>query len=108
MENGKVPFDDFVKTLDFKMKAKLVRDLSLLETFGNKLRSPYSSFVSDGIFELRTQNSGNIIRSLYFFYKGNKIVITNGFIKGNLQKLQRQNLIRIFKEVNVLGCLPFG
>lgn len=41
----------------------------------------YSDYLDDGIFELRTIQGSNIVRSLYFFFVGSKIIITHGFRK---------------------------
>ena len=78
---GKIPILDFVETLEVKLKAKVFRDLELLEERGNELRLPYSCHLDDGIFELRTIQSTNVVRNLYFFIEGRKIVITHGFCK---------------------------
>lgn len=80
-ENGDAPFDDFVAKLEPKMRAKLFRDLDILEAFGNELREPLSKPLRQGIFELRSKVGSNIIRSLYFFFHGRRIIITNGFVK---------------------------
>ena len=53
----------------------------LLEEFGNTLREPHSKPIGDSIFELRIKFASDITRIFYFFYVGNKIVLTNGFIK---------------------------
>jgi len=37
--------------------------------------------LSEGIFELRIKVGSDISRVLYFFIAGNKIILTNGFIK---------------------------
>lgn len=37
--------------------------------------------LDDGIFEIRTRAGTNLTRILYFFYVGNRAVLTNGFIK---------------------------
>jgi phage-related protein len=37
--------------------------------------------VDDGIFEIRCKVGSNIVRVLYFFFYGGKIVLTNGFMK---------------------------
>ena len=63
------------------MRAKLFRLLELLEEKGNTLREPYSKSLDDGIFEIRAKQGNNITRVLYFFYVGNKIILTNGFVK---------------------------
>ena len=80
-ENGEIPFDDFMKGLNSKLQAKVLRDLDVLEKFGNELRAPYSKALGDGIFELRTIMGNDIARTLYFFYIDKKIVITHGFLK---------------------------
>lgn len=48
---------------------------------GPQLREPYSKPLGDGIFEIRTKQSNNITRVLYFFYVGKHMILTNGFIK---------------------------
>ncbi len=79
--DGKCPSLDFIKTLGVKLRAKVFRDLNLLEQKGNDLRLPYSEHLDDGIFELRTIQGNNIVRNLYFFIVGKKIVVTHGFVK---------------------------
>ena len=75
-EEGKCPFDEFLGSLQPKIQAKLLRDLDLLEEYGNALREPFSKHLEDGIFELRTKFASDIIRSLYFFFDGSVIVVT--------------------------------
>ena len=70
-ENGDCPVDDFLESLDTKMRAKVLGAVALLEANGPQLREPCSKFIGDGIFA----------RVLYFFYIGKRIVLTNGFIK---------------------------
>ena len=57
-ENGEKPCLLFLNTLEVKLRAKAFRDLKLLEEKGT-----------------------NIIRNLYFFFVGNKIIVTHGFRK---------------------------
>ena len=80
-EDGTYPAEEFILSQDVKMRAKLFRLLELLEEKGNTLREPYSKSLDDGIFEIRAKQGSNITRVLYFFYIGNKIIMTNGFIK---------------------------
>lgn len=81
LENGKAPVEDFIRSLDAKMKAKALAQIELLAEYGNELREPYSKHVGDGIFELRIKFSSDISRIFYFFVVDNKIILTNGFIK---------------------------
>lgn len=79
--DGSQPVVDFIKNQNIKMRSKLLKSIELLEDKGNYLKSPYSKYLSDGIFELRVRQSNDITRILYFFTVGKKIVMTNGFIK---------------------------
>ena len=79
--NGEKPVRDFIFKQDTKMKAKLIGLLEVLEEKGNTLREPYSKSLGDGIFELRCNVGNNITRIMYFFYYGDKIILTNGFVK---------------------------
>ena len=78
---GEKPCLEFLNTLEVKLRAKAFRDMALLEEKGTELRLPYSEHLDDGIFELRTKQGRNIIRNLYFFFVGNKIIVTHGFRK---------------------------
>lgn len=90
-ENGEKPAEEFLTTLDVKMRAKLSMLASLLEENGNELRAPYSKHLEDGIFELRGKVGTNIARVLYFFYVGEHIIFTHGFIK-KTQKTPRSEI----------------
>ena len=80
-ENGGRPVEDFLDSLDIKMRAKLLGLLGILEEKGNMLREPYTKYLDDGIFELRAVSGNNISRVMFFFYYNGRIILTNGFIK---------------------------
>ena len=94
--NGSCPVQEFLNSLDKKMRAKLLRLILLLEENGNELREPHSKPLGDGIFELRAIQGNNISRVLYFFVTGNTIILTNGFIK-KAQKTP-QSEVRLAKK----------
>lgn len=75
------PVEAFLDSLDDKMAAKLIGLLELLEEKGTELRMPISEHLTDGIFEIRCKLGNNITRTLYFFYAGRRIIVTNGFVK---------------------------
>lgn len=96
--DGKCPVKDFVRSLEPKMKAKVLRTIDLLEVNGTTLRDPISSSMGDGIFELRVKQSSDISRVFYFFFVGNKAVLTNGFIKKTQKTPKREiELARKYK-----------
>lgn len=88
---GQCPVQEFLDSLEPKIKAKTLRTIDLLETNGPKLREPYSSSMGDGIFELRTKQGSNITRVFYFFFVGQKAILTNGFVK-KTQKTSKADL----------------
>lgn len=75
------PIIEFLDSLNIKMRTKVMRMIHLLEQNGNELREPYSKYLEDDIFELRIKQGTDITRVLYFFVVGQKIVLTNGFVK---------------------------
>lgn len=79
--DGTEPVKDFILSLDDKMRAKILFDIALLREYGPQLREPYSKSIGDGIFEIRAKQASNITRVLYFFFTGQEIILTNGFIK---------------------------
>ena len=79
--DGKCPLQDYLDSLEPKLLAKTLRTIDLLENNGINLRGPYSEPIGDGLFELRTKQGSDITRVLYFFFSGNKAILTNGFTK---------------------------
>ena len=81
LPNGEKPVEQFIDSLDTKMKAKALGSIDILATFGHTLREPYSKSMGDGLFELRVKFASDITRIFYFFVVDNKIILTNGFVK---------------------------
>lgn len=98
-EDGRCPVQKYLDSLEPKLLAKTLRTIDLLENNGINLRNPYSKLVRDGIFELRTQKGSDLTRILYFFYVGNKVIITNGFTK-KTRKIPKGKveLAKLYKE----------
>ena len=84
-KSKKVPIEAFLDSIeDMKLRAKMIRELELLEQFGNELKQPHTKPIKDkrgSLFELRAKQSSNIARVFFFFIKGNAIVVTNGIVK---------------------------
>jgi len=91
--DGAKPAEDFIVDLPPKMKAKVLRLISMLEANGSELREPYSKHLDDGIFELRAQVGSDLSRVLYFFMIGKKAILTHGFVK-KTQKTPPTEIIR--------------
>ena len=98
-DDGTKPLAVFIKSLDVKLKAKVVANLHLLEEYGDRAREPLSKYLGNGIFELRSKEGNNIVRILYFFDKGKIIIATNGFVK-KTQKTPKSEIELAVKRRN--------
>ena len=89
-DQGRQPAREFIDGLDPKMRAKV---------FG-RLPTPFARHLENGIFELRTPQGSNITRLLYFFFVGNRAIVTNGFVK-KTQRTPRKEIERAkkFREI---------
>ena len=83
--DGSKPAKDFLCALETKMRAKMTRSLGVIKKGGTTVREPYSKHLEDGIFEARAKVGSNISRVLYFFFDGQRIILTHGFVKKTQQ-----------------------
>ena len=98
--NSDCPMIDFINSIENeKLKTKTIKNIYKLADLRNKARPPLSEYIDDGIFELRTKFSSNITRAFYFFIWGDKIVMTNGYIKKS-QKLDIKEFNKAKKLMN--------
>ena len=71
-DKGKIPVQDFLYSLEPKLRAKAFRDIELLRNMGTDLREPYVKALkgekNKGIYELRIKFSRDIARIFYFIY----------------------------------------
>lgn len=94
MRNGKVPVKDFLDSISFiKMKAKVIRDIELLEIYGSELGPPYSKAIrykGHTMYELRSKQGTNIIKIFYTFKANHKIVLLHEFVKNRIRHLRKK------------------
>lgn len=82
--NGRKPVEEFLLELQKKNKrlyTRTARDILLLKQFGRNFWEPCVKSMGVGLYELRSKSDSGITRIFYFFYRENKIILTNGFIK---------------------------
>ena len=79
--SGSCPVDEFLESLPIRHHAKAIRNLQLLEEFGQDLGGGYISKVRGKLWELRIRFAKDISRIFYFIPMGNTFVILHGFIK---------------------------
>ena len=75
LPDNTAPVEEFLDSLDTKMRAKSLYGLAILEEYGNRLREPYSKALGDGLFELRIKFASDITRIFYFFVVDNRITL---------------------------------
>lgn len=102
-ENGKVPVQDFLYSLNPKLRAKAFSDIELLKKLGNELKEPYVKPLkgknNKGLYELRIKFSSDIARIFYFTYYNNKFILLHGFIKKTMKTPENEiNKARKYME----------
>lgn len=84
-ENGEIPVEDFLLSLNPKLRAKAYSDILLLKKLGINIRESFSTAIKGerykGLFELRVKFSSDITRIFYFLYEKNTFVLLHGFVK---------------------------
>ena len=81
LSNRRTPVKDFIVSLDITTQRKFFYKIELLKSFGKRLPEPHAKHLEGGIYELRFRGTDDVVRVLYFFFAGNKIILTNAFKK---------------------------
>lgn len=94
-------FTGFFKTQSEKVKRKIIRTLEILETI-ERVPEIYFKHIegTNGLYEIRVQQGGNIYRIFCFQQEGKLIILANGFQK-KTQKTPANEIeraLRIKKE----------
>ena len=84
-----------MSTLKEKEQEKILYGLLLLKTL-DRLPVKFVKHLRDGIYELRTEYSGNIYRVFFIFDQGNIVVLFNGFQK-KTQKTPQNEIEKAIK-----------
>lgn len=99
-EDGTCPVEDFMASIeDSKLRAKVLKDIDLLEKFGNLLKKPHSISLHDlrgSLFELRSKQSTNISRIFYYFRSNSNIILLHAYIK-KTKKTPANELTKAYK-----------
>ena len=80
-ERGREPVHEFMESLAFKTRAKILKFLEILKQEGPGLRRPYADKLAGKLYELRVRFSSDNVRIIYFFFLGNKVVLLHAFRK---------------------------
>lgn len=78
------PFVEFIATLEKNEVAKVFASIDKFVELKNAnlpVGENLSKKLDDGIFEIRESLPNKIVRNLYYYVSGQKIIITHGFVK---------------------------
>lgn len=84
LADGKRPFEEFLDSLNEEVQAEIIATIDdFIDRKNRSLRisEKLSKPLRDGIFELRTTFADGIARTLFFYMKGKRVIITHGFVK---------------------------
>ncbi|OGH71116.1 MAG: hypothetical protein A3C90_01525 [Candidatus Magasanikbacteria bacterium RIFCSPHIGHO2_02_FULL_51_14] len=99
-------FDDhlekFIRNLERRTIARVLRTIDLLELFGNELGMPHSRKIGGRLLELRVRGQQEV-RILYVFHK-DRAVLLHGFVKKS-QKMSRRVLQLTQQKLRVLDSI---
>jgi phage-related protein len=91
-DNGRCPTKDYFEELSEKKDLPYILNaLDQLSEHGYKLDRPKAAFLRDEIYELRVKTINGQFRFLYFFFDGNRIIVTHGF-KKKIRKVQTKDI----------------
>ena len=80
-EAGREPAADFLDALPDSARAKAVRYIELLTTYGVLLKEPYTKQIRGKIREIRVADKIGAVWILYFGYIEGRFVLLHSFIK---------------------------
>lgn len=78
---GRAPVREYIKGLNLKERAKVLKYIDFLRQNDGKLDEPYSRHVEGKIRELRVDFHRNRHRIFYFTFVGRKIILLHAFLK---------------------------
>ena len=78
---GKSPAREYIKELNLKERAKVLKYIEFLRVNEGRLDEPYSRHIEGKIRELRVDFHRNRHRIFYFAFVGQKIIILHAFLK---------------------------
>ncbi|MFH1725389.1 MAG: type II toxin-antitoxin system RelE/ParE family toxin [Elusimicrobiota bacterium] len=79
-------------------REEILRDLNVLQLFGNLARRPLSAPLRDKIFELRSTKDEIQYRTLYFFWKGRMIIVSHIIVK-KTQRVPNEEIAKAIKNL---------
>ncbi len=80
-KNGNYPVKDWINKFNPKLRAKILKNLFLLKSFGLKLRKPLVYPVQNEIYELRTKDQRRKVKVIRFAKINGEILLLQGLLE---------------------------
>jgi len=87
---GEAPVEDYLSGLEDKHRRKVLVHLDLLAREGPNLRRPYADVLRGPLRELRVSLARHEHRVVYYFVKGDLIILLHGFLKKTQEVPERE------------------
>ncbi len=92
----------FIETLEKPTRSKWLRQLTLLEHYGELLGMPHVKHISSGMRELRVRGSQEV--RAFFVFQNNQAIIVHAFVK-KTQKTPQKEFITAQRRASQLLTL---
>jgi len=89
--NDSSPVEAWLDGLHESARAKILRNMLLLQEFGLSIKEPYVKPLGEKLYEIRAKDPKGIYRVIYFAYTGRRFVLLHGFTK-KTQKTPRKEI----------------
>jgi len=90
-EDEESPVEEWLESIPNTARAKIIRNMFLLEELGLSVREPYVKPLGDKLYEVRAKDPKGIYRVIYFSYTDKTFMMLHGFTK-KTQKTPRKEL----------------
>lgn len=88
---GRRPVEEFIDALPAKERARIIRTIELLKTYGTDLGMPYARHLKGKLWELRISSGRSDYRIFYFARADRRFVLLHIF-KKKAQKTPRREI----------------
>lgn len=78
------PVQEFLDSLETKERKRVLWAIDLLSDYGSDLvllGRDHAAYLRDKIFELRVRSRHKRFRVFYFFFDGDRVILTHGIVK---------------------------
>jgi phage-related protein len=100
---GRRPVNEFLDALPPRDRARVVRTIELLKTYGTELGMPYARHLTGKLWELRVPSGGQAYRVLYFAYAEHRFVLLHAFSKKTQKTPRREIDVALRRMAELLG-----